>query len=119
MSRLLFHIGGTGVPDAVMLDYAMEQAETDPNFQADTHITFEDPETFFRVLTPARVRLLQYLHKQGSMPSVRALAEALGRDYANVHSDVSVLLENGLLEKKGTALTLFANSEPAPAEQDA
>ena len=116
MSKLFFHIGGTGIPDSVMLDYAVEQAEMDPAFEADAHITFTDADQFFSILTPERIRLLRYIHEHGRVQSVRALAAALGRDYANVHADVAVLVKHGLLEKEGTALTLITT---APAEQPA
>jgi len=116
MSKLLFHIGGTGIPDSVMLDYAVDQAERDPAFEADAHITFTDADQFFSVLTPERIRLLRHIHEHGRVQSVRALAAALNRDYANVHADITVLVKHGLIEKEGTALTLIAS---LPVEQPA
>lgn len=53
-------------------------------------------------LTPARWALLQHLKKAGPM-SVYALARALGRDYKNVHTEVSRLIEMNLIEKTGTS----------------
>jgi predicted transcriptional regulator len=108
MSNLYFHLGGTGIPDAVMLDYTTEQAERDPEFQADTHITIRDVDMFFRILTPARVKLLRHIYQKGSVASVRALADELGRSYANVHDDVTLLLENHLLERDKTSLAVVA-----------
>jgi predicted transcriptional regulator len=80
MSNLFFHIGGTGMPDSVMLDYAVEQAEKDPAFEADAHITFTDSDQFFNILTPERIRLLRHVHEHGRVQSVRALAAALNWD---------------------------------------
>ena len=44
------------------------------------------------------LRLLRQLH-QMEPSSIRALAKALGRDYKNVHRDVTELLRLGLIEK--------------------
>ena len=51
-----------------------------------------------KTLTPARWDLLGRLAKAGPM-TVYALAKLLERDYKNVHTDVSRLLELKLLEK--------------------
>jgi predicted transcriptional regulator len=51
-----------------------------------------------KTLTPARWDLLRRLAKAGPL-TVYALAKLLERDYKNVHTDVSRLLELKLLEK--------------------
>ena len=66
---------------------------------AERHVTFPDLETFARVLSPKRVELLRHVHRAGPARSVRALAQALGRDYRRVHEDVEVLVGSGLLER--------------------
>jgi predicted transcriptional regulator len=64
------------------------------------HIGFENMETFLKVLTPNRWTLLRALRRRGSS-SIRALAQALGRDYRGVHADVTALVDAGLIERDG------------------
>jgi len=61
-------------------------------------LSFPDVEGLFRTLSPVRWRLLRVLRQQGPL-SVRALAKVLARDYKNVHRDVGVLGEMGLIER--------------------
>jgi predicted transcriptional regulator len=61
-------------------------------------LSFDTLETLLKVLTPNRWKLLRKLRSSGPS-SIRALAHALARDYRGVHSDVVVLLENGLIER--------------------
>lgn len=70
----------------------------------ETHITFLDVQTMLETLTPKRLELLRYVH-QHKAESVRELAQALGRDYKNVHTDVAVLESAGLLVRDGRTLT--------------
>ena len=63
-----------------------------------TRIYFESAEALARVLTRQRQALLQTLHVQGAL-SVRGLAALLQRDYKNVHQDVRILEESGLIER--------------------
>ncbi|MDP3898917.1 MAG: hypothetical protein Q8Q62_19785, partial [Mesorhizobium sp.] len=55
-------------------------------------------EALFSLLTSNRWELLRTLRGTGRS-SIRALSKALGRDYRGVHSDVTVLLNAGLIEK--------------------
>jgi len=50
------------------------------------------------LLSPRRIELLRYVAQCPGL-SVRALAGALRRDYKNVHTDVSDLESNRLLER--------------------
>ena len=61
-------------------------------------LSFADLPLLAKTLTPARWDLLQRLAKAGAQ-TVYALAKLLERDYKNVHTDVSRLLELRLLEK--------------------
>lgn len=61
------------------------------------HLVFESWDALARVLTGKRMELLRYVHRH-RVPSVRALAKALGRDYSNVHADVQALAAAGLIE---------------------
>jgi predicted transcriptional regulator len=61
-------------------------------------LTFADLPLLARNLTPARWELLKQLKKVGPL-TIFALAKLLERDYKNVHTDVTRLLELNLLEK--------------------
>lgn len=61
-------------------------------------VSFADLPLLLRTLTAARWELLERLRELGPA-SVYALARQLGRDYKNVHSDVTRLLELGLVAR--------------------
>jgi len=66
-------------------------------------LSFAGLPLLLKTLTPARWALLEQLKKTGPV-SVYALARSLGRDYKNVHTDVSRLIELNLIEKTEKAL---------------
>jgi len=83
--------------DEVERDWlAIDRGEPAPEPVA--RIYFESAEALSRVLTHQRQNLLQVLHANGGL-SIRALAALLGRDYKNVHQDVKILEESGLIER--------------------
>ena len=61
-------------------------------------LSFADLPLLAKTLTPARWGLLKRLKAAGPL-TIFALAKLLERDYKNVHTDVSRLLELKLLEK--------------------
>jgi predicted transcriptional regulator len=66
---------------------------------AELHVlTLEDLPRFLATLTPARWRLLDRLRQEGPL-SIYQLAKRLERNYKNVHTDVSRLIELGLIER--------------------
>lgn len=67
--------------------------------QGDQTIVFTSMEALGRILTPARLVLLKAIIKEKPR-SMYALAKLLGRNFKNVHSDVRLLAEVGLLELK-------------------
>lgn len=75
---------------------AWHRAERGESF-CERHIAFESWETLARLLTGKRMELPRYVRRH-KVASVRALAKALERDYANVHSDVQALAAAGLLD---------------------
>ena len=81
---------------ALKIARALDQGE-DVSRQA--HLSFPDMETLLTVLTPKRFGLLRTLRQTGPS-SVRALAEAVGRDYKAVHTDVAALIDHGLIERQ-------------------
>jgi predicted transcriptional regulator len=60
-------------------------------------LAFESWAALSRVLTTRRLELLHHV-RHHEVPSVRALAKALDRDYSNVHADVRALAAAGLLD---------------------
>lgn len=75
---------------------AWHRAQQGKDF-SERHIAYESWEALTRVLTGKRVELLRYVRRH-QVPSIRALATALGRDYSNVHADVRALAAAGLLD---------------------
>ena len=75
---------------------AWNRAERGENMKAEHRLYFENLETLLKTLTKGRWVLLKTLRKRGPM-SVRALSKELGRDYKNVHTDVRLLEEIGLV----------------------
>ncbi len=64
----------------------------------EAHISFASMEGLLTALTPNRWRLLRTLRHRGPS-SIRALAQALERDYRGVHADVVALIGAGLIER--------------------
>jgi predicted transcriptional regulator len=71
-------------------------AESGEAIQEKHRLHFENLEVLLKTLTPGRWTLLKKLHANGPM-SIRALANDLGRDYKNVHTDVRCLENIGLI----------------------
>jgi predicted transcriptional regulator len=65
-------------------------------------LTLEDLPRLLAALTPARWALLGRLRKDGPL-TIYQLAKRLARDYKNVHTDVSRLIELGLIERSADA----------------
>ena len=61
-------------------------------------LSLEDLPLLARTLTPARWKLLDRLRESGPM-SIYQLAKVLGRDYKNVHTDVTQLAALGVIER--------------------
>lgn len=66
---------------------------------AEVKLTFESLPVLLSNLTPARWTLLEQLRRAGPL-SINELARRLGRHYKNVHTDVSRLIELGLIERR-------------------
>ena len=71
--------------------------------EAGKHVTprlsFGSIKDLFSAITEKRLELLRYVAKQKEVLNTRQLAQALGRDYKNVYTDVSELEKLGLVEK--------------------
>lgn len=81
---------------------AWHRAESVDGFQ-ERHLAFESWDALTRALTAKRVEILRFVRRH-EVKSVRALAKALERDYANVHADVQALKAAGLLDATGAGM---------------
>jgi predicted transcriptional regulator len=110
---LQIHIGGSFALDAALILQAVERAEHGDAVEPESHVSFENWSTFFRTMTTTRMELLQYINSHGTVRSIRALAQGLGRDYRRVHDDVTILVDAGLVERRGNELMVFWNGVDA------
>ena len=75
---------------------AWKLAERGEKVQEKNMLHFESLEILLKELTPGRWALLKKLHENGPQ-RIRGLANNLGRDYKNVHTDVRRLENVGLI----------------------
>jgi predicted transcriptional regulator len=73
-------------------------------------LRFESAKAMFSDLTAARIDLLDVLKQLGAC-SVYALARAARRNYSNIHTDVSRLIELGLIVRDDNGLIFVPFSE--------
>ncbi len=97
MSKIEVHVGESlrEVGDRVLA--VVERMEADEDVH-ERHIGFESWELMVRTLSPKRLELLRHVHAYPAK-TVLALAQALDRDYKNVHADVEALESAGLLDR--------------------
>ena len=99
MSKQRIHIG---VEDADRgfdrFIRAWQKAEAGEIDSPEVHLNFEDFAMLAAVLTPKRLELMKTLRQRGPL-SVRALSKELGRDYKNVHVEISALEEVDLVQR--------------------
>ena len=100
MPKVEVHVGDTLAGFGTRFVDAWHRAEHEEltAANAECHLSFEDYATFAAVMSPKRLALLRHVHRQPPR-SIRALAQALGRDYRRVHDDVEALTHAGLLER--------------------
>ena len=102
MSTLKVHVGGSFADARRRALDAVARHERGESVE-EHHLTFETWAIFARVITANRLELLYHVHRRPPQ-SIRALANALGRDYKRVHEDVEALVEAGLLDRDETGL---------------
>lgn len=97
MSDVKITVGGAIEEEAArrFVD-AWYRAERGESFR-ERYLAFESWDSLYRVLTGKRMELLKYVHRH-KVPSIRALAKALDRDYSNVYADIQALAAAGLLD---------------------
>ncbi len=103
MSKVKITVGGAMDKEASQrFANAWHRAERGETFH-ERHLAFESWDALARVITGKRMELLHYVRRH-KVTSVRALANALGRDYSNVHADVRALAAAGLLDTSDGAV---------------
>lgn len=83
-------------PAAAMDDFVQTWATGKP--QRSARISFATPELLWKVLTVKRWELLKALCGAGPV-SIREAARRVGRDVKAVHSDITALLNAGVLSR--------------------
>jgi predicted transcriptional regulator len=101
VNKVQVHVGGLRDMGQRFVD-AWHRAERGAAVR-ETHVTFLDLAAMQAALSPRRLELLRHVRQHGAT-STRSLAEALGRDYKNVHVDVAALEGAGLLLREGRKL---------------
>ena len=91
-------VGGNATDDLAGFVEAWNRVERGEAVAPERVLAFETWDALAAVLTGERYRLLRHLHAQ-PMPSVNALAGALGRQYRRVHADVVALEAAGLIDR--------------------
>ena len=70
------------------------------------HISFASLDLMHRVLTPNRWGVLKAMMGRGEI-GVRELARALDRDVKAVHTDITALVEAGVIERAESGAVVF------------
>lgn len=89
-----------GVPEALdRFKHAWRRGVARRKGAAEVRLRFESLPVLLKNLTPARWTLIEQLKRSGPL-SINELARRLGRHYKNVHTDVTRLIEFGLVERR-------------------
>lgn len=91
-------VGGSLAAAMQRVSDAVDRADRGETVEPQDTVTFLTWSALAAVMTDKRYELLRHLHG-GAVPSIRALARALGRDFKRVHEDVKALEAVGLLER--------------------
>ena len=72
----------------------------------DDRISFESVSDLWRVLAPKRMEIVRVMTGAGPL-TIREVARRVDRDFKGVHSDVTLLLGAGILERTETGRVEF------------
>jgi predicted transcriptional regulator len=98
MNRIDIRVGAAGEALQGFLD-TWKHAENGERLpEAVPELLFQNEAEMRAAMTEMRIELLRRVARQQGL-NIRRLAESLGRDYKNVHGDVTALLAWGPLEK--------------------
>jgi predicted transcriptional regulator len=94
-------------PAQALKDAATVWRRAEAGEQVTPSIGFGSPSELFTAITDKRLELLRHVAGHAGL-NLHQLAQALGRDYKNVHTDVKALEELGLLAREnGTLMAPF------------
>lgn len=79
-------------------EQAWQRGVTGKSRSGEVRLTFENLPLLLKNLTPSRWKVLEAVKRSGPM-SINELARLLGRNYKNVHTDVTRLIELGLIAR--------------------
>lgn len=91
-------------PNEAMADF-VRVLKTEKREKA-ARITFATPELLWKVLTAKRWQLLKTMCGAGPIP-IREVARRVGRDVKAVHTDVTALLNAGVLDRSEDGRVIF------------
>lgn len=73
-------------------------------------IIFQSWDDLHRVLAPNRMAIIRSMTGAGPL-SIRELARRVGRDFKGVHSDVTTLVNNGVIDRVESGKVIFPFEE--------
>lgn len=77
---------------------AWKGAEAGREVAAQESLAFDSWETMHRTLAPKRLEIVKAMAGQGAL-SVRDVAKRVDRDVKNVHADLDMLVNNGVIDR--------------------
>jgi predicted transcriptional regulator len=92
-------------PQAALQAFADTWQQAEAGEESKHRLAFGSLRELFSAITEKRLELLRHVASNEGL-NVRQLAQALGRDYKNVHTDVSELVGLGLLERDDKGLLI-------------
>jgi hypothetical protein len=110
MSKLLFHIGGRGIPPMALVHHTRNGRLGMVSLTRPTPTSSSRCGPVFRRHDTSAGQI-DGIHSRAKDRTKRAGPRSLNRDYSNVHADVAALLEAHLLEKRGTTLMVTWDGE--------
>jgi predicted transcriptional regulator len=76
------------------------------NFDPTPRISFVSYELMHKILAPNRMTIIQAMTGAGRL-SIREVARRVNRDFKGVHTDVTALINNGIVEKSEDGKVVF------------
>lgn len=98
MNRIDIRVGAAGEALQGFLEIWRQAERGERLPDAVPELRFQNEAEMRAAMTEKRLELLRHVAQHEGL-NIRQLAESLGRDYKNVHVDVTALLAWGLLEK--------------------
>ena len=91
--------------DSALADFA--GAWTTGKGDPSAHVGFETWELMHKLLSPKRLEIVRAMTGAGPL-SIREIARRVARDFKGVHSDATLLVEAGVVDKDGSGKLIFS-----------